>query len=110
MKKPSGQMLVVFVTTASQEEAVKIARAMVNTKLAACASIIPAIQSVYRWKGKLVNEREVLILLKSTKPRYRALEKAIRAIHSYETPEIIALPVSDGLAQYIEWVSDETHH
>ena len=103
-------MLVVFVTTASQKEAVKIARAMVNTKLAACASIIPAIQSVYRWKGKLVNEREVLILLKSMKPRYRALEKAIRAIHSYETPEIIALPVSDGLAQYIEWVSDETHH
>ena len=102
-------MLVVFVTTASQKEAVKIARAMVNTKLAACASIIPAIQSVYRWKGKLVNEREVLILLKSTKPRYRALEKAIRAIHSYETPEIIALPVSDGITQYIEWVSDETH-
>jgi periplasmic divalent cation tolerance protein len=109
MRKSSGQMLVILVTTASPEEAVKIARAVVSAGLAACANIIPAIQSMYRWKGKLVKEQEALVMLKSTKSRYRALEKAIKEIHSYETPEIIALPVKEGLDQYIGWVHAETH-
>lgn len=110
MKKSPRQVLVVLVTTATQGEAIKIARAMVSAKLAACANIIPAIQSVYRWKGKIVKEQEVLITLKSTKSQYQALEKAIKAMHSYETPEIIALPVSEGFSSYIAWVNDETHH
>src|SRR5512141_628837 len=97
MKKSAGQVLVILVTTANQEEAVRIGKEMVNAKLAACANIIPGIQSIYRWDGKVVQEQEVLLILKSIKPRYRALEKAIKAMHTYEIPEIIALPVKEGL-------------
>lgn len=86
-----------------------IGKEMVNAKLAACANIIPGIKSIYRWKGKVVKAQEVLLILKSSKPRYRALEKAIKAVHTYEIPEIIALPVMEGLAQYIGWVRSETH-
>ena len=82
---------------------------MVNAKLAACANIIPGVQSIYRWKGKVVKAQEVLLILKSTKPRYPALEKAIKAMHAYEIPEIIALPVKEGLDKYIGWVRSETH-
>ena len=109
MKKSSGKMLVVLVTAVNQEEAVRIGKEMVNAKLAACANIIPGVKSIYRWKGKVVKAQEVLLILKSSKPRYRALEKAIKAVHTYEIPEIIALPVMEGLAQYIGWVRSETH-
>lgn len=108
-KKSSGQVLVILVTAVNQEEAVKIGEGMVNAKLAACANIIPKIQSIYRWKGKVVKAQEVLIILKSTKMRYRALEKAIKSMHTYETPEIIGLPVKEGLEQYIGWLRRETH-
>jgi len=109
MKKLADQVLVILVTTANQEEAVRIGKEMVNAKLAACANIIPGIQSIYRWDGKVVQEQEVLLILKSIKPRYRALEKAIKAMHTYEIPEIIALPVKEGLDRYIGWVNRETH-
>jgi periplasmic divalent cation tolerance protein len=108
-KKSVGQVLVILVTTVNQEEARKIGKGMVSAKLAACANIIPGIQSIYRWKGKVVKAQEVLLILKSTRPRYRALEKAIKAMHTYETPEIIALPVKEGLDQYMGWVRSETH-
>jgi len=108
-KKSVGQVLVILVTAVNQEEARKIGKGMVDAKLAACANIIPGIQSIYRWKGKVVKAQEVLIILKSTRPRYRALEKAIKAMHTYETPEIIALPVKEGLDRYIGWVRSETH-
>lgn len=109
MRKSSGKVLVILVTAVNQEEAEKIGEGMVNAKLAACANIIPGIHSIYRWKGKVVKAQEVLLILKSTKLRYRALEKAIKAMHTYETPEIIALPVKDGLDQYIGWVCSQTH-
>jgi len=109
MKKSVGPVLVILVTAVNQEEARKIGKGMVNAKLAACANIVPGIQSIYRWKGKVVKAQEVLIILKSTRPRYRALEKAIKAMHTYETPEIIALPVKEGLDRYIGWVRSETH-
>ena len=109
MKKSSGQILVILVAVGNQKEAVRIGKGMVNAKLAACANIIPRIQSIYRWKGKVVDAQETLLILKSTRLRYRALEKAIKAMHTYETPEIIALPVKEGLDQYIGWVRSETH-
>jgi periplasmic divalent cation tolerance protein len=109
MKKSAGQVLVVLVTAVNQREAVRIGEEMVNAKLAACANIIPGIQSIYRWKGKVVKEQEVLLILKSSTPRYRALEKAIKTMHTYEIPEIIALSVKKGLDKYIGWVRSETH-
>ena len=110
MNKPVGQVLVILVTTVNEEEAVRIGKGMVDAKLAACANIIPGVQSIYRWKGKVVKAQETLLILKSTRPRYRALEKAIKTMHTYETPEIIALPVKEGLDQYIGWVRSETHN
>ena len=110
MKKSVGQVLVILVTTANKEEAVRIGKEMVDAKLAACANIILGVQSIYRWKGKVVKAQEALLILKSTKPRYRALEKAIKAMHTYETPEILAVPVKEGLDQYIGWVRSETHN
>ena len=109
VKAHKNRLLVILVTTESQREAVRIGEGMVNARLAACANIIPAIQSIYRWKAKVVKSQEILLILKSTKSRYRALEKAIKAMHTYETPEIIALPVDEGLNQYMGWVRNETH-
>lgn len=109
MKKSAGQVLVILVTVVNQKEAVRIGEEMVNAKLAACASVVPGIQSIYRWKGKVAKAQEVLLILKSTKPRYRALENAIKALHTYEVPEIIALQVKEGLDRYIGWVRSETH-
>ncbi len=110
MNKSVGQVLVILVTTVNKEEAVRIGKGMVDAKLAACANIILGVQSIYRWKGKVVKAQEALLILKSTRPRYRALEKAIKAMHTYETPEILALPVKEGLDQYIGWVRSETHN
>ena len=110
MNKSVGHVLVILVTTANKEEAVRIGKEMVDAKLAACANIILGVQSIYRWKGKVVKAQEALLILKSTRPRYRALEKAIKAMHTYETPEILALPVKVGLDQYIGWVRSETHN
>jgi periplasmic divalent cation tolerance protein len=109
-KKSAEQVLIIFVTVESQSEAVRIGEGMVNAKLAACANIIPGVQSVYKWKGKVVRAQEVLLILKSTKSRYAALEKTIKSMHTYETPEIIALPVKEGLDQYLAWVRNETHY
>jgi periplasmic divalent cation tolerance protein len=109
MKKPGEQVLVILVTAVNQREAVRIGEAMVNARLAACANIISRIQSIYRWKGKVVKAGEALLILKSTKSRYRALEKAIKAIHTYEIPEVIALSVKQGHDRYIGWVRSETH-
>ena len=109
MKKSSGAILVILVAVGNQKEAINIGEGMVNARLAACANIVPVIQSIYHWKGKVVKAQEALLILKSTKTRYRALEKAIKAMHTYETPEIIALPVKEGLDRYIGWVRSETH-
>lgn len=108
-KEPATQILVIMVTAANQKEAVKIGRKVVRARLAACVNIIPAIQSIYRWKGKILKSQEVLLIFKSTKARYAVLEKTIKAIHTYDTPEIIALPVNSGIPQYIRWVCSETN-
>ena len=109
IKKSKGAVFVVLVTVANQEDAVRIGEGVVAANLAACVNVIPGVQSIYRWKGKVVKSEEVLLILKSTKLRYPALEKKIKAMHTYETPEIIALPVKEGLDRYLGWVRTETH-
>jgi periplasmic divalent cation tolerance protein len=109
IKKSAEQVLVILVTVVNQKEAVRISNGVVKAKLAACANIIPGIQSIYNWKGKVVKAQEVLLILKSTKLRYSSLEKTIKAMHTYETPEIIALPVKEGLDRYLGWVRKGTH-
>ena len=96
--------IVVMTTTASREEADKITRELVERKLTACAQIVGPISSVYRWEGAIQQQDEWLCLLKSTRHFYPQLEAAIRELHSYDVPEIIALPVLDGCSDYLNWL------
>lgn len=102
-------VLIVMVTCGKRSEAEKIARAVVEKRLAACGNIVGAtVTSIYRWKGKVERAKEVLLILKTTRAKFAALEKEIRRIHSYETPEIIATEVAAGSKKYLEWVGQST--
>jgi len=98
--------VVIFVTAASRRECKKIAHHLVETKLAACVNISQPIESIYRWEGKIAEEREFLLIIKSTRELFPEIKAAISKIHSYHTPEIICLPVIDGSRNYLQWVSD----
>lgn len=98
--------IVVLVTCRSIKEAQQIGRTLVDRKLVACANILRApVQSIYRWKNKIELAEEVLLLLKSSRSRFAALESAIRKLHSYDLPEIIALPIAGGSRGYLDWIS-----
>ena len=98
--------VVIMVTAASRRECRKIARHLVEAKLAACVNITQPIESVYRWKGKLADDKEFLMLIKSTRGLFPQIKTAISKIHSYHTPEIICLPIIDGSRNYLQWLSD----
>ena len=99
------ESIVVLVTCASAREAERLGETLVRRKLAACVNLItsPA-NSIYRWKGKVEKSREVLMMIKTTRKHFERLEKEIRRLHSYETPEIIALPIVAGSAAYLKWL------
>ena len=95
----------VLVTCASAAEAKRIARAVVEARLAACVNILPgAINSVYRWKGKVKSARERLLLIKTSRKRLAKLQAAVEQLHSYEVPEFIALPIAAGSRKYLAWL------
>ena len=98
--------IVVMVTAASRRECRKIARHLVESKLAACVNITQAIESIYRWEGKLADEKEFLLLIKSTRELFPEIKTEISKIHSYHTPEIVSLPIIDGSRNYLQWVGD----
>jgi periplasmic divalent cation tolerance protein len=99
--------IVVLVTCSSAKEARKIARALVEQRLAACVNVLRApVQSVYRWKGKVESAKELLLVIKTTRKRFAALQRAVRVLHSYDVPEIIALPIADGSRDYLAWLSN----
>lgn len=108
MSKSRSNILIVFMTAPNRREATRIARSLVREKLVACANIVPEVTSIFHWEGRVQKSREVLLILKTTNRRYHALENTIRSMHSYEVPEIVAVPVARGLDQYIEWVREET--
>jgi periplasmic divalent cation tolerance protein len=98
--------IVVLVTCGSAEEAQQIGRTLVDRKLVACANILRApVRSIYRWKNKIELADEVLLLLKSSRSRFEVVESAIRKLHSYDLPEIIALPIAAGSQGYLDWIS-----
>ena len=97
-----------YVTAPSVEEADRIGAALVEERLAACVNIVPGLHSVYRWQGAVEHAGEVPLLIKTTAARYDALQAAIRELHPYEVPEIIALPITHGLPAYLNWVAEET--
>lgn len=107
MSHHPSEAIVVLMTAADAEEAERIASALVEARLAACVQILPAIKSVYRWKGAIERENESLLAAKTTREKFDELEQAVRAIHSYETPEIIALPVTAASEPYLNWLISE---
>jgi periplasmic divalent cation tolerance protein len=109
MKRSSGNALVVFITASDKRQALKIGKEAVQERLAACVNVIPSIRSIYRWNGKVIVGQETLVMLKTTEDRYCALERLILALHSYQVPEVIALPIKRGSRQYLGWVLSETN-
>ena len=99
--------IVVFMTAANGEEAARLADMLVGAHLAACVQILPEMESVYRWHGKIERQSEVLLLAKTTKAKFEELEREVRALHSYETPEIIAVPVVAGSTSYLQWLTTQ---
>jgi periplasmic divalent cation tolerance protein len=100
--------LLVFTNLPDRAAAERIAGLLVEQRLAACVNLLAPCRSVYRWKGAVQHDEEHPMLIKTTQERYAALERALRAAHPYELPEIIALPVERGLPAYLDWVSAET--
>ena len=98
----------VYVTAGSSAEASRLARALVEERLAACVSQVGPVQSVYHWDGKLEQSEEQLLMVKTRKELFTVLEKKVREMHSYSVPEIVALPIIDGSSAYLRWLEDET--
>jgi periplasmic divalent cation tolerance protein len=100
--------IVVFITASDEDAAVKIARSLVEAKLAGCVNIIRNIRSVYRWEETVEDEPEVLMVAKTRKALFDELMKKVKELHSYTVPEIIALPIVEGSEDYLKWLRDVT--
>ena len=100
--------IVVLMTAPNEAEAESISRAVVEAGLAGCVNIIKDIRSIYKWEGKIEDDKEVLMIAKTVKRQFKALAKKVKEIHSYSVPEIIALPVVDGSEDYLKWLKDTT--
>ena len=100
-----AEAIVVLMTAANGEEAARLADMLIGAHLAACVQILPEMESVYRWQGKIERQPEILLLAKTSRSKFDDLEREVRALHSYETPEIIALPIVAGSTPYLEWLN-----
>ena len=100
--------VVVLVTCGSEEEALKIANALVEDRLAACVNLVTPIRSIYRWEGKIWDEKEWLLIIKTQKDRFEELEKKVKSLHSYSVPEIVSLSITEGSSAYLEWIRENT--
>jgi len=96
----------VFITCSSGREAASIADMIIKKRLVACVSIMPKIESRFRWKGSIVKKGEVLIIAKTGRDKFAALEREAKKIHSYEVPEIIAMPITSGSGSYLTWIDN----
>jgi periplasmic divalent cation tolerance protein len=97
-------LIVVLITASSEEEAHKIARLLVKEKKAACVNVVPGADSLFRWKGKIDSARETLLLVKTRAPLLPDIISLVKEVHSYEVPEVIALPIIDGSEDYLRWL------
>jgi periplasmic divalent cation tolerance protein len=101
------EKIVVFSNCGSEEEAMRVARTLVGARVAACVNILPKIRSVYRWKGAIEEESEWMLVIKSSRPLLGKLQEELRKAHSYEVPEVLAIPVVDGSSDYLAWMDAE---
>lgn len=100
--------IVVLTTLASEDEAVKLVRVLLERRLIACGTVFPPARSLYRWQSKVADEREVVVMLKTRSARLESLQSAFQELHPYKVPELLALPVSAGSSKYLEWINGET--
>lgn len=104
----SSEYILAYSTLSNTRDASKISSSLVSERLAACVSTVPGIQSTYQWKGEIVTDSEVLLLIKTRKSLLPKLQEKIQEIHPYETPELIAVPLVGGLPAYLQWINDST--
>jgi len=102
------ESIVVLVTCGSEEEGLKIAHSLVEERLAACVNLVSPVRSIYRWEGKIWDEKEWILIIKTQKGRFEELEEKVKSLHSYSVPEIISLPIVEGSSSYLEWLEEMT--
>lgn len=107
-RRQGRRAIVVLVTAASERQAVRIGRALVGAELAACVNIVRGIRSIYRWEGKISDDREVLLIIKSRAELFGRLAQEVKRLHSYQVPEVIALPIVHGALDYLAWIMKST--
>jgi periplasmic divalent cation tolerance protein len=100
--------IVVLITAPNEDEAAKISHALVEKSLAGCVNIIKGIRSIYQWQGKIEDEPEVLMVAKTQRRLFPALSKKVKELHTYTVPEILALPIVEGSAEYLDWLKEVT--
>jgi periplasmic divalent cation tolerance protein len=100
-------VLVVLCSCGTHKEALAIGRSLIEAQLAACVNVLPSIDSVYRWQGKVETAQEALLVIKTTQQRFLALKDRITHLHTYDTPEIIAMPVAEASDKYLAWIRDQ---
>ena len=105
---PHTDAIVVLTTLANTDDAVKLVQSLLERRLVACGSVMPGVRSLYRWQGKVADEQEVIVLLKTRSARLETLKLAFEELHPYKVPELLALPVTAGNAKYLEWINGET--
>lgn len=101
-----NKYIVVLITASSQEEAEKIANGLVDAEVAACVNIVPKIKSIFKWQGKKDAADEVLLIAKTKQDRFKDLKEAVKSLHSYDVPEIISIPISEGNEDYLNWIAE----
>ena len=105
---PHSDAILVLTTVSTEDEAVKLVRTLLERRLIACGTLVPGGRSLYRWQGKIADEREIIVLLKTRSARVEALQEAFAELHPYKVPELLALAVDSGLEKYLEWINTET--
>lgn len=103
-----SEYCVVFITAGKADEAGRIAEALVGERLAACCTLVRPVHSIYRWKGEVCRDEEILIIAKTRSALFEQLRARVKELHSYEVPEIVSLPIVEGHAPYLDWIRDET--
>jgi periplasmic divalent cation tolerance protein len=104
MTTAADDPIAVFITAPNNEEASQLANTLVEKRLAACVQIMPRMQSVYRWQGKIERQQEILLIIKTVNAKFAELEREVRSLHSYETPEIVAVPLTAVSEPYLSWL------
>ena len=108
MPEHPDKEIVIFITAPGEDEAARIACSLVEARLAACANIVRNVRSIYTWQGTIQDDSEVLMIVKTRKSLFRAVSGKVKELHSYEVPEIIALPIIDGWPDYLHWLNEST--